>query len=54
MSCPSMTPDFPLWALGFAAQHRRLRATAGATLHQFEALFGPMDRAFPVGSAGGG
>lgn len=35
-----MTPDFPLWAGGFAAQYRRLRTATGATLHQFEALFG--------------
>jgi hypothetical protein len=35
-----ITPDFPLWAGGFAAQYRRFRATTGSTLHQFEALFG--------------
>jgi hypothetical protein len=35
-----VTPDFPLWAGGFATQYRRLRAVTGATLHQFEALFG--------------
>lgn len=34
-----MTPDFPLWAGGFAAQVQRLRASAGGTLHQFEHLF---------------
>jgi hypothetical protein len=36
--CP-MTPDFPLWAGGFAAQIRRLRTTISPTLHQLELLF---------------
>ena len=35
-----MTPDFPLWADGFAGHLRRLRAST-ASLHQFEALFAP-------------
>src|SRR5438105_325062 len=34
------TPDFPLWSGPWAAQLKRLRTTTGATLHQFEALFG--------------
>ena len=34
-----MTPDFPLWSGGFAAQVHRLRTTFGPTLHQFELLF---------------
>ena len=34
-----MTPDFPLWAGGFAAQVRRLRTTVSPTLHQLELLF---------------
>jgi hypothetical protein len=34
-----MTPDFSLWAGGFAAQLHRLRTTVGPTLHQFEILF---------------
>jgi len=34
-----MTPDFPAWAGGFAAQLQRLRTTTGANLHQFETLF---------------
>ena len=36
-----MTPDFPAWAGGFAAQAHRLRTTLGPTLHQFERLFAP-------------
>jgi len=35
-----MTPDFPLWAEGFAGHLRRLRAST-ASLHQFEVLFAP-------------
>jgi len=35
-----ITPDFPLWAGGFAAQYRRLRTTTGAQLHQLQAIFG--------------
>jgi hypothetical protein len=34
-----MTPDFPVWAGSFADQVKRLRTTAGNTLHQFELLF---------------
>lgn len=34
------TPDFPFWYGRFAAQLKALRTTKGATLHQFEALFG--------------
>ena len=34
-----MTPDFPAWSDGFAAQVHRLRTTLGPTLHQFELLF---------------
>lgn len=34
-----MTPDFPDWAGSFAHQLRKLRSTAGPTLHQFELLF---------------
>jgi hypothetical protein len=37
-----MTPDFPLWAGGFAAQVKSLRTTLGPTLHQFESLFTPL------------
>jgi len=33
------TPFFPAWSDGFAAAVRRLRATAGDSLHQFELLF---------------
>jgi len=36
-----MTPDFPAWTSAFATHPRRLRATTGPCLHQFEALFGP-------------
>jgi hypothetical protein len=36
-----MTPDFPVWAGSFADQVKRLRTTAGTTLHQFELLFSP-------------
>jgi len=36
--CP-MTPDFPAWSGGFAAQVHRLRTTLGPTLHQLELLF---------------
>jgi len=36
-----MTPDFPAWAGGFAAQVQRLRTPRGPTLHQFERLFEP-------------
>jgi len=39
MRCLMITPDFPLWAGGFAAQYRRLRTT-GAQLHQLQAIFG--------------
>lgn len=35
------TPDFPAWNSQFTTQLQRLRTTTGATLHQFEALFGP-------------
>jgi hypothetical protein len=35
-----LTPDFPIWAGGFAAQYRRLRTTTGTHLHQLEAIFG--------------
>ena len=34
-----MTPDFPAWSGGFAAQVHRLRTTLGPTLHQLELLF---------------
>jgi hypothetical protein len=34
-----ITPDFPDWSGGFAAQVKRLRTTLGPTLHQFELLF---------------
>jgi hypothetical protein len=34
-----MTPDFPLWAGGFARQLQKLRHTSAPTLHQFELLF---------------
>jgi hypothetical protein len=34
-----MTPDFPAWSGGFAAQVHRLRTTVGPLLHQFELLF---------------
>ncbi len=34
-----LTPDFPDWSGGFAAQVKRLRTTLGPTLHQFELLF---------------
>jgi hypothetical protein len=34
------TPDFPVFAGGFAAQIKRLRTTLGPTLHQLELLFG--------------
>jgi Transposase DDE domain len=34
-----MTPDFPAWSGGFAAQVQQLRTTLGPTLHQFELLF---------------
>jgi hypothetical protein len=36
-----MTPDFPDWAGGFSHQLRKLRSTAGPTLHQLELLFAP-------------
>ena len=36
-----MTPDFPLWAAGFARQIRCLRTNTAAGLQQFEALFSP-------------
>ena len=32
--------DFPAWTSSFASQRRRLRAAAGPSLHQFEALLG--------------
>jgi hypothetical protein len=35
------TPDFPLWSGGFAAQVKRLRASLGPALHQFELCFNP-------------
>ena len=35
------TPCFPAWSSLFSTHTRRLRATAGASLHQFEALFDP-------------
>jgi hypothetical protein len=34
-----ITPDFPDWSGGFAAQVRRLRTTLGPTIHQLELLF---------------
>lgn len=36
-----MTPDFPDWAGGFDRQFRKLRSSAGSTLHHFELLFAP-------------
>jgi hypothetical protein len=36
-----VTPCFPAWSSLFSTPTRRLRATAGASLHQFEALFDP-------------
>ena len=36
--CLMITPDFPSWSGGFAAQIHRLRTTAGHNLHQFELL----------------
>jgi hypothetical protein len=36
----SMTPDFPSWAGDFARNLRRLQASTGSTVHQFERLFG--------------
>lgn len=34
-----MTPDFPVWSGGFAAQVQRLRTTVGPSLNQLELLF---------------
>lgn len=35
-----MTPDFPLWADGFARNLRQLRSVTGSNIHQFQLLFG--------------